>query len=342
MRMRTGRSAPPPARRILSGRYQQRYGVEDLTRPLPLAAVTLPARLKDVGYATGMVGKWHLGDREGFTPLDRGFDEFFGFLGRGPHLPAQAGGEGRIQRADPPQSRTRGRTRYLTDAFGEEAAAFVDRQRNATKPFFLYLAFNAVHAPSGSDRALPGPVSRDHRPEPPDLRRDARRHGRRHRPGARVLERIGQKDRTLVIFHNDNGGPTTRNAVNGSQNNPLRGSKCETFEGGIRVPMILRWPGVLEPGTVYRQPAISFDLTATAIAAAGADATQIDGVDLIPFLNGKRPGAPHDALFWRSRTMSDNYGMRQGNWKFVHSTEGSVQAGSPTEARTGHVVRSRQ
>ena len=91
--------------------------------------------------------------------------------------------------------------------------------------------------------------------------------------------------------------------------------------------MILRWPGVLKPGTVYRQPAISFDLTATAIAAAGADATQIDGVDLIPFLNGKRPGAPHDALFWRSRTMSDNYGMRQGNWKFVHSTEGSDQPG---------------
>src|SRR5262249_55790805 len=126
------------------------------------------------------------------------------------------------------------------------------------------------------------------------------------------LEQTGKLQNTLVVFSSDNGGPTTRNAVNGSRNTPLRGSKCETFEGGIRVPLFIQWPGVLEPGTTYEQPVITFDLSATALAAARADASVIDGVDLLPFLSGKKTGAPHDVLFWRSRTMSDNYAARQG------------------------------
>jgi arylsulfatase A-like enzyme len=326
-----GSFCTPTRAALLTGRYQQRFGVEDLTRPLPRAAVTLPARLKAAGYVTGMVGKWHLGNRPGFTPLDRGFDEFFGFLGGGHiYLPRpEVKGE-----YNAPILRNRQRVderRYLTDAFGEEAAAFVDRQQHAAKPFFLYLAFNAVHVPleaTGRDRdRFPAITDRNRRVYAAMLVAMDDAIGR----VLAALERIGQEDRTLVIFHNDNGGPTTRNGVNGARNTPLRGSKCETFEGGIRVPMILRWPGVLEPGTVYREPAISFDLTATAIAAAGADATGIDGVDLVPFLTGKRPGVPHDALFWRSRTMSDNYGMRQGRWKFVHSTEGSDRPGPRQE-----------
>ena len=117
------------------------------------------------------------------------------------------------------------------------------------------------------------------------------------------LEETGKRDRTLVVFTNDNGGPTTRNAVNGSRNTPLRGSKCETFEGGIRVPLLMQWPGVIEPGTTYAKPVISFDISATALAAAGADATQIDGVDLLPFVTGEKAGGaarrallaqPHD------------------------------------------------
>jgi arylsulfatase A-like enzyme len=326
-----GSFCTPTRAALLSGRYQQRFGVEDLTRPLPLAAVTLPARLKAAGYVTAMVGKWHLGTQPGLTPLDRGFEEFFGFLGGGHiNLPRpEAKGE-----YNAPILRNGERVderRYLTDAFGDEAAAFVLRQQHATKSFFLYLAFNAVHAPlEATERYLerfPEITNRNRRVYAAMLVAMDDAIGR----VLEALERIGQKDRTLVIFHNDNGGPTTRNAVNGSRNTPLRGSKCETFEGGIRVPTILRWPGVLESGTVYRQPAISFDLTATAIAAAKADATQIDGVDLIPFLTGKRPGAPHDALFWRSRTMSDNYGMRQGRWKFVHSTERSDRPGPRQE-----------
>jgi len=141
------------------------------------------------------------------------------------------------------------------------------------------------------------------------------------------LDQTGTLDQTLIVFTNDNGGPTTRNAVNGSRNTPLRGSKCETYEGGIRVPMLMQWPGVIAPGTTYSHPVISFDLSATALAAAGADASTIDGVDLIPFVRGDTSGVPHDALFWRSRTMSNNYAARQGDWKYVHSTEGDSAPG---------------
>jgi arylsulfatase A-like enzyme len=144
------------------------------------------------------------------------------------------------------------------------------------------------------------------------------------------LDAIGQRDHTLVAFTSDNGGPTTRNAVNGSRNTPLRGSKRETFEGGIRVPLLARRPATLEAGAVYRQPVITFDLCATALALAGADAMEVEGVDLVPFLTGKKSGAPHDILFWRNRTRSNNYGARQGDWKFTHSTEGTEQPG-PTQ-----------
>jgi arylsulfatase A-like enzyme len=115
--------------------------------------------------------------------------------------------------------------------------------------------------------------------------------------------------------------------VNGSRNTPLRGSKCETFEGGIRVPLLMQWPGVIEAGSVYRQPVISMDITATAVALAGADATGLEGVDLVPFVTGKNAGSPHEALFWRCRTRSNNYGARQGDWKYVYSTEGGEQPG---------------
>jgi hypothetical protein len=141
------------------------------------------------------------------------------------------------------------------------------------------------------------------------------------------LDSSGRADNALVVFHNDNGGPTTRNAVNGSSNAPFRGSKCETFEGGIRVPLCVRWPGVIRPGTVYREPVITFDVSATALHVADADRERIDGVNLVPFLSGQCEGSPHEALFWRSRTRSNNYGMRKDDWKFAHSTEGRENPG---------------
>jgi arylsulfatase A-like enzyme len=329
-----GSFCTPTRAALISCRYEHRYGIEDLAGPLPAQAITLPQRLKAAGYATFMVGKWHLGTTAGFMPVDRGFDEFFGFLGGGHQYIIQPTGKGEynapiLRNRDPVNER-----RYLTDAFGEEAAAFVNRQRGATKPFFLYLAFNAVHTPLQ--------VTDKYRQRFPNIE-DQRRQTYAAMLSAMddaiglvltKLKQIGQRDNTLIAFSNDNGGPTTRNAINGSRNTPLRGSKCETFEGGIRVPLLMQWPGVIQPGTTYGKPAISFDISATAIAAGGADASLCDGVDLLPFLSGKKSGAPHDALFWRGRTMSNNYGARVGDWKFVHSTEGAAEPGpNQTPAR---------
>lgn len=323
-----GSFCTPTRAALMSGRYQHRCGIEDLGGPLPAAVKTLPDRLRQAGYTTAMVGKWHLGEVAGFTPTERGFDEFFGFLGGGHRyvLSGRLDGKG----YDEPILRNRepvAETGYLTETFGNEAAAFVHRQKGESKPFFLYLAFNAVHTPlevppSGDER-FAAIADRKRRSYAAMLAAMDESIGR-------VLDAIDQTGKTrdtVVVFTNDNGGPTTRNAVNGSRNTPLRGSKCETFEGGIRVPLLARWPGVTAPGTTYASPVMSFDITATALGAAQAEMAELDGVDLRPFLTGQVAATPHEALFWRSRTMSGNHAARVGGWKFVHSTEGDARPG---------------
>lgn len=322
-----GSFCTPTRAALMSCRYQHRYGIEDLGGPLPAQANTLPQRLKAAGYVTGMVGKWHLGSTEGFTPVDRGFDEFFGFVGGGHQYIFQPGGKGEYNAPILRNREPLNEKRYLTDAFGEEAASFVERQRESKEPFFLYLAFNAVHTPLQAIEKyrarFPGIT------EPKRQTYAAMLSAMDDSIGLllKKLEQTGKLNQTLIVFSNDNGGPTTRNAVNGSINTPLRGSKCETFEGGIRVPMLMQWPGVIMPGTTYSKPAISFDISATALAVAGADSSAIDGVDLLPFVKGEKSGTPHDILFWRNRTMSNNYGARQGDWKYVYSTEGDASPG---------------
>jgi arylsulfatase A-like enzyme len=322
-----GSFCTPTRAALMSCRYQHRFAIEDLASPLPKQAHPLPKRLQSAGYKTGMVGKWHLGGAAGFTPLDRGFDEFFGFLGGGHRYIIRPGGKGAYNAPILRNREAVNESRYLTDAFGEEAAAFVERQRGEQTPFFLYLAFNAVHAPL---QAVEKYQARFHSITDPTRQTYAAMLSAMDDAIGRVLaalDQTGQTDRTLIFFTNDNGGPTTRNAVNGSVNTPLRGSKCETFEGGIRVPMLMQWPGVVPAGSTYRHPVMTFDLSATALAAAQADASQVDGKDLLPYVTGKLKEAPHDTLFWRSRTMSNNYGARQGDWKFVHSTEGDDSPG---------------
>jgi arylsulfatase A-like enzyme len=166
-------------------------------------------------------------------------------------------------------------------------------RRIASQPWFFYLAFNAVHTPVQATEKY---LQRFAQIEDPKRRVYAAMLSAVDDGVGAVLGKLAetdQLDRTLVVFHNDNGGPTTRNAVNGSRNTPLRGSKCETFEGGIRVPLLMQLPGALEAGSVFRQPVISMDITATAVALAGADATGLEGVDLVPFVNGQesRPAA---------------------------------------------------
>ena len=330
-----GSFCTPTRAALMSGRYQQRHGNEDLdgvTGPFPLAVPTLPERLRAAGYATGLVGKWHLGVVDGYTPLDRGLDEFFGILGGGHYyLPRPSGARPDTRGSyTTPIRRNRepiDEPRYLTTAFGEEAAAFIEQQRRLQSPFFLYLAFNAVHTPLEATAEY---LDRFNGIADPRRRTYAAMQAAMDDALGLVmqaLESTGALDSTLVIFTSDNGGPTTRNAVNGSNNTPLRGSKCETFEGGIRVPLLMQWPAVLPAGQTYEQPVMTFDITATALAASGGDATGVDGVDLIPYVNGTKQGRPHEALFWRCRMRSNNYAARMGRWKFVHSTEGDAAPG---------------
>jgi arylsulfatase A-like enzyme len=303
----SGPYCSPTRAGLMTGRYQTRFGHEfnpDGSQGLPLTESTIADRLKAAGYVTGLVGKWHLGPLPAQHPQKRGFDEFFGFLG-GAHSYFATGG---ILRGTEPVKEMD----YTTDAFGREAVAFIER--NKAQPWFLYLAFNAVHTPMNAtdDRLakFPGIADKQRRTYDAMMLAMDDNIGRVRKK----LTDTGLEQNTLVIFISDNGGPTMPGVtVNGSRNDPLRGSKRTTLEGGIRVPFIVAWPGRVKPG-VYDQPAIQLDLTATAIALAGAKADNIEGVNLLPYLTGEQTGTPHDALYWRfGRQMA----IRAGDYKLV-------------------------
>lgn len=307
----TGPYCSPTRAGLMTGRYQTRFGHEfnpsGGKEGLPLTEQTLADRLRSAGYMTGLVGKWHLGTDPSMHPQQRGFTEFFGFLG-GAHDYFK------------PEGILRGTTQvseldYTTDAFGREAVSFIER--NKGRPWFLYLSFNAVHTPM---QATDDRLARFSNITDP----------RRHTYAAMMLAmdeavgRVRQKlaetgleNTTLVMFISDNGGPTMQGVtVNGSRNDPLRGSKRTTLEGGIRVPFAVSWPGHLKPGT-FDSPVIQLDLYSTALAAAGVQIRpewKLDGVNLLPFLRGEKTGAPHDALYWR---FGQQMAIRMGNYKLV-------------------------
>jgi len=307
----SGPYCSPTRAGLLTGRYQTRFGHEfnpgGASSGLPLTERTIADRLKAAGYVTGLVGKWHLGAQPQFHPQERGFDEFYGFLG-GAHDYFKSAG---ILRGTEPVKELD----YTTDAFAREAVAFIERHKD--RRWFLYLAFNAVHTPM---QATDGRLAK-FPDEPDDKRRtyDAMMLAM-DEAVARVRQKLiktGLEQNTLVCFVSDNGGPTMPGtSINGSRNHPLRGSKRTALEGGIRVPFIVSWPSRVKPG-VFAQPAIQLDLTATALAAAGVQADQdskLEGVDLLPFLTGENTGAPHDALYWR---FGEQMAIRAGDYKLV-------------------------
>jgi len=300
---------------------------------LPTSEITLGQLLQGVGYHTVHIGKWHLGETPEFRASARGFHESLSLqYGASMYLPeddprvvnattdlnpldrflwaAGAWGvrynDGEVFQPD----------RYLTDYFTDQAIEVIDANRH--RPFFLHLAYNAPHTPLQATRedyaALP--FIEDH-----TLRVYAAMIRSLDRGIGRVLAALrerGLEDNTLVLFTSDNGAPHYISL--GARNAPFRGWKATYFEGGIRVPLFMRWPAGLPQGKTVSGPAVHFDLFATAAAAAGAPLPKdrvIDGVDLLPFARGERSGTPHERIFWRT----DRYlTLREGDWK-LQSTQ---------------------
>jgi arylsulfatase A-like enzyme len=277
---------------------------------LPVSETTIADRLNSAGYVTALVGKWHLGGAPRFHPEQRGFDEFFGFLGGAhPYFPGE--GAPILRSTEPVDEKV-----YLTDALQREAVDFIERHQD--EPFFLYLAFNAVHTPMHAT---------EERLEKFSAIGDERRRTYAAMMSAMddaigaVVDKLRQsqlEENTIVFFISDNGGPTMPGtAGNASINTPLRGSKRTTLEGGIRVPYFVKWPARLPAGKVYDQPVIQLDILPTALAAAGIELPvegDLDGVNLLPFFGDQNDAAPHDALYWR---FGQQMAIRQGDWKLV-------------------------
>ena len=333
----SGPYCSPTRAGLLTGRYQTRFGHEfnpgGGAQGLPLTEPTIADRLKAAGYVTGIVGKWHLGAQPEMHPQKRGFDEFFGFLG-GAHSYFQSAG---ILRGTEPVKELD----YTTDAFGREAVAFIERHKS--QPWFLYLAFNAVHTPmhATDDRLAKFPSIEDKQ------RRtyDAMMLAMDEAVGTvrKKLADAGLEKDTLVTFISDNGGPTMKGVtVNGSRNEPLRGSKRTTLEGGIRVPFVVSWPGHVKPG-VFEQPAIQLDLHATALAIAGVEVKpewKLEGVNLLPFLSGEKSGPPHDALYWR---FGEQMAIRAGDFKLVrYDSNADTQTGRGQPVTTAKLYNLRE
>jgi len=319
---------------LLTGRYQHRLGHEFNSGPparesevnfgLPREAKILPDFVKPAGYRTGVIGKWHLGVRPGYHPLDRGFDEFFGFLTGGnafvtTRTPgavnvATTDGNGRIpETRDAPIYRNReivAEDRYLTDAFAEEAAAFI--QSNRSQPFALYLAFNAIHTPLHATAKYVDRVAAIANPKHRQLAAMTVALDDAIGSVLAALNQAGLDRDTLVVFLSDNGCPTMTGA---GTNYPLNGEKVTYFEGGIRVPFIMRWPGRIPGGKVYSHPVVSRDILPTFLSAAGiGSGVQFDGVDLMPHVQGQSTSVPHEVLFWRG---GKGRAVRKGKWKLV-------------------------
>ncbi|WP_435006099.1 sulfatase-like hydrolase/transferase [Tundrisphaera lichenicola] len=311
----SGPYCSPSRAGLLTGRYQQRFGHEfnperDRRAGLPVSEITLVERLRSAGYATGLIGKWHLGIAPRFHPQKRGFDEFFGFLG-GMHT-YFAGSSRDIYRG----TKAVQEPVYLTHALSREAESFLDRHQDS--PFFLEVAFNAVHTPMDAtdDRlarfsSIPNQTRRTYA---------AMMSAMDDAIGV-ILNKVhslGLEEETLIFFLSDNGGPTLRGTtVNGSRNDPFRGSKRTTLEGGIHVPFLVKWKGRLPAGSVYDQPVIQLDILPTALAAAGFPIPAewgVDGVDLLPHLLGRKEMPPHDTLYWR---LGPQAAIRRGDWKLV-------------------------
>lgn len=330
----SGPYCSPTRAGLLTGRYQQRFGHEFNPGPpteanqavgLSLQETTIGNRLKSAGYATGWFGKSHLGSAPEFHPQKRGFDEFFGFYG-GAHSYVNPGkGQTGIFRGTEPVKDPG----YLTEAFAREAAAFIQKKKD--QQWFVYLPFNAVHAPL---ETLGKYESRFTSVKDPKRRKFAALLSALDDSVGTVLNKVRDlklEEDTIVYFISDNGGPTPSTT---SGNGPLKGYKAQTSEGGIRVPFAIQWKGKIPAGKVDTRPVIQLDLLPTSLAAASVEidpAWKLDGVNLLPYLRGEKTEAPHDALFWR---FGQQIAIRKGDWKLVKSAADGVVRNGGGKAST--------
>jgi arylsulfatase A-like enzyme len=302
-------SCSPTRAALISGRYPQRFQIErplggtaDAERGLPVTGRSLPQLLKNNGYTTALVGKWHLGYLSQFSPIAHGFDYFFGFksgfIDYHQHTPAADSPLESDLWENDSQVKVPG---YMTDLISERSMRWIEQ--NAGRPFFVDVAFNAPHWPY-QDPDVPSVApgrARHVSPfdSPTNSRADYVKMIERVDRGVgqilQLLDRLGLRQNTIVIFTNDNGGEWL------SSNAPLFHNKGSVWEGGIRVPAMIRWPERIAPGTVSEQAGITMDLTASILAVTGspvpADA-RLDGIDLFPILEG-RARQLERTLFWR-------------------------------------------
>jgi arylsulfatase A-like enzyme len=339
----TGAVCGPSRAGFINGRYPPRFGFGGTPgyRPeiplegLPLEETTLAEALRSKGYTSALIGKWHLGAHESLHPLNRGFDEFFGHVGGGkryfPELLTRKNTKDAKNEWESYHTWiTRGfepvkTTGYLTEEFNREALGFVRRQAaTPEKPFFLYLAYNALHSPFEAPK---NEIAKFQHIKNEKRRNYAAMVSVMDRGIGQLLDILDEQnlaDNTLIFFFSDNGGPTKDQVTD---NTPLRGGKSSPYEGGFRVPMAARWPGVIPAGSKFSKPVSSMDIFAT-IAAVNRipenPERPLDGVDLIPYLTGENDGAPHERIYL---LIGENNGvsMREGDYKIVQSHDTSVQ-----------------
>lgn len=307
---------------------------ERLRQGMPPSEITLAELLKKFGYTCGITGKWHLGAADFSQPCSRGFDYQYGFY-EAFTMYAPLTDTGIVNRPvrsdymDVHQWRTAaGRTgncailrnccekmqedKYLTDVLTDEAISFIDR--NSNNPFFLYLPYNAPHSPLQAQKNyyrqfehIKDPIKRTYAAMIKNMDDEIGRL-------MHYLDSTGLAENTIVFFLSDNGGAV----YNGTTDNaPYRGGKLTNFEGGLRVPFMVKWKNHIKEGTVIHHPVISLDIFKTVASVIGIDlpADRIfDGVNLIPYINGENTSAPHEALYWRS---DFNKAIRKGDWKLI-------------------------
>ena len=335
---------------LMTGRYQQRFALETplpfrsrADRGLPATGYSLPQLLKNHGYATALVGKWHLGYEPEYSPNAHGFDYFFGFKGGFHDYYTHNDGEGEPDLWE--NDRPIERQGYTTDLVTERAIDFIEE--HASEPFFIDIAYNAPHWPY----QVPGA---------PSVAPNHARHVMPHDPTTSsradyvamiehvdrgigevlaALDRLAVADDTIVIFTNDNGGEWLSSSA------PLTGRKWTVWEGGIRVPALLRWPGRIPAGKVSDQVGITMDLTASILAIAGAPVpaeARLEGVDLFPVWEGKAPEIER-TLFWRARaTTRSQSAVRRGDWKVVIDAGHTYVYNLRTDASERHDLANRR